>query len=400
MAGVCTLDDIKAVAPPGSSVLDNYLERVYGAPVYGEEARSWDWDTADVIWLCHLPERIRKCRWPTSPRGLGSIFVYDDDTSRPHGWLWRYTHPTYCHCCKMYSSPAFHDQCHPELGGPRQRPITDEEGFWVEVTHAFIRSNLQPFERDALWFYRARGSGTWYFTGRTLVASDTSDLAMFLNRSLEDGYANIWAPANSTNKINKAQTLGAIRRLGYHTIILTHHLDPDSRKFSGRAFYKVEVIGLRPHIRFSCPPDSANIAWGWNARWRGCECVPTTKAPICHLYKTVQFPFGNVFCETRVNVSSERERACSSRTLNLSNVTFTVADCERPPATRAERASGQESATSYALPKVTRPTCANDTAELFRKFVQPDDHFSKEAAAAREKGISQVAGKRPDMCRS
>ena len=53
-----------------------------------------------------------------------------------------------------------------------------QAGRWVEVTHVPDATRLNSFqERRALWMYQAHGSGLWYWTGRTLVVSDTADLA-------------------------------------------------------------------------------------------------------------------------------------------------------------------------------------------------------------------------------
>ena len=252
----CTLDDILAAAPAGSKTLDDYLSAVYGPAADKEDAASravqWNWKAADIVWLCHLPLPLRqRCRWPTSPQGIDSLYIQGDDTSRPQGWLWRYTHASYCHCCKMAVSDAFRDlSCHPDMGGERRmadphriNTRIDERGFWIEVTHAFIRS-FQPFERDALWFYRAQGSGTWFFTGRTLLAEDTVDLARLLNRSLVDGYAKVndqWHLGNGRvgAPITKSEVLQKVRALGFDSVILSHHLDPEMHKYVRRAFYKV-----------------------------------------------------------------------------------------------------------------------------------------------------------------
>ena len=186
--------NISEAAPSGSDALALYLSRVYGtADTAGLE---WRWDRVDVVWLDFLPSKLRsRCngKWPPAPMGASSVYMLPATMASPPNLLWRYAHQTYCHCCGMPPSPAFRDMpCHPEMGGPRLAP-REAAGGWVEVTHVFgglgqSVGSLQPnvFERDALWMYRAVGSGLWYFMGRTLMASDTVDVARKLNLTLDD----------------------------------------------------------------------------------------------------------------------------------------------------------------------------------------------------------------------
>ena len=52
---------------------------------------------------------------------------------------------------------------------------------WVEVMH--MPSLTTSVWGDQFWLYVARGSGLWYNAGRTLVCSDSIDLAAFMNYS-------------------------------------------------------------------------------------------------------------------------------------------------------------------------------------------------------------------------
>jgi len=378
LPALCTLADVIAAAPSGSDELASYLAAVYGDAsdnIIHRRARVWRWHVVDVIWLCHLPLSLRRrCQWPATPQSNGSVFAIEYDESRPRGWLWRYPHRTFCHCCGMpRHAPAFVDMpCNPEMGGKRRGVRIFERGFWVEVTHAYIRG--QPFERVALWFYRAIGSGTWFFTGRTLIAEDTLDLARMLNRSLQDGYAAVSDRLHPYwPRINKQQVFEAIRKLGFDCVILTHHLDPDMRKFPRHAWYKTEVVGLRSHVRISCPPDGRNIAWGWLASRWPCRCLETVSEPICHVGKTVSFPFGVVVCNVNMpgTALDQSARRCTPRRFTFAGLPFDVAVCEADK--HSGRGGDANGSATIVRATVIKPGCVFGARSHFRKFYQPED---------------------------
>ena len=300
---------------------------MYGATSSNEStqrASEWRWEEKDVVWLQSLP-RQPPCAWPKVPSRRHSIFV-PQDGSRPWDTVWRYAHRRYC------------GDCMPECGGIRVEPQLTS-GFWIEVSHVYVRGAHNIFDRDAFWMYRAQGSGVWYFTGATLVAADTVDAARALNLTLFDRWAAVHDHgfAGGRRSIGKAALLSKLRRRGFETLILTHHIDSDAvGRHRGRSFYKVEVIGLRAHKRLSCPPDTDHVAWGWHAAEPQCTCTPTPTArnDFCYMGKRVFFPFRHLAC----NVSSARSvattvarttsRRCIPRSFEYHGVRFHVVDCE------------------------------------------------------------------------
>ena len=104
LLSVCTLENISTQLLPGSIELQQYLEGVYGATGNREAVQrslAWKWDAVDVIWMSLLPTALRRCKWPSTPTGQGSIFSHPKGALRASGTLWRYAHPTYCACCGM-----------------------------------------------------------------------------------------------------------------------------------------------------------------------------------------------------------------------------------------------------------------------------------------------------------
>ena len=379
--GTCSLADVKRAAPPGSLELASYIRSVYGANAGNV---SFDWDRVDVVWLQHLSQLRPPCRqpsaWPRSPWGQKAAFV-PGDASRPANTVWVYPHARFCACCGMARSAAAYadDHCRAESGVDQQRSsaITPARpaavellggGLWVEVSHVFVRGQHNVFERDALYMYRASGSGLWYELGKTLVAHDTIDAARRLNLTLADGWADV-DDARGLNgasnfvgraRVGKGQLLGKLRRRGYETLLLTHHLDSDAfffrrpraddgergartRPAAGRAFYKIEVVGLRPHARFSCPPDAEHLAWGsaGGGLRQPCACAPNGPSQdlaFCHLGRTLAFPYRHVECDRGAAATASGSRAlrtgaggvpspCVRRSVTLSSLAFHLVQC-------------------------------------------------------------------------
>ena len=68
-------------------------------------------------------------------------------------------------------------------GGSR-KPCEPANWGWIEVMHQpslSISRWYQSSWSDQLWMYVANGSGLWYNAGRTLLCSDSIDLASYLN---------------------------------------------------------------------------------------------------------------------------------------------------------------------------------------------------------------------------
>lgn len=63
------------------------------------------------------------------------------------------------------------EKCVRLSAGGRRDPPFEIEPQWLEVTHS------EGTAWGVLFFYSARGSGLWYFTGKTLVVNDIVDLS-------------------------------------------------------------------------------------------------------------------------------------------------------------------------------------------------------------------------------
>ena len=68
----------------------------------------------------------------------------------------------------------------PDMGGAREPPAFDR-GAWMEVTHIGPADPADGWH--GTWFYAARGSGLWYFTGDRMIVDDIVDLARYFNVS-------------------------------------------------------------------------------------------------------------------------------------------------------------------------------------------------------------------------
>ena len=149
--------------------------------------------------------------------------------------------------------PADRHNC----GGERGAPAAAAPA-WVEVAHT----------RDAdwtanLWMYAARpgATGLFYYTGQALEASDTVDLAAYVNATYYDprDYA--------TKRRLFAEAPAALA--GVDTVIFTAHVDAccDRRL--------VEVVSLRP-TRAVCPA-SPDFRSGPNRT----RCACATPRAVC-----------------------------------------------------------------------------------------------------------------------
>ena len=293
-SALCSLANLTEALPRGSTALASYLRGVYGAgSSVSALASSWDWATVEVIWARHLPSELREaCTWPTVPAGRGSVFS---------GWwstrlLWVYQFATSCE-----GVPYFHG------GGADGGYAREVTGRWVEVTHAF---SDDPLERDALFLTLARGSGLWYFSGRTLLLNDAGRLDSYLNELGINSYNT-----RKTNGLLSWQ-LQELRRRGFASVIFNAHVDFDGGK-DGRCtrpgFFKRELVSLRlPRVQHSCPPDPMHMAWGAPPMLhRPCVCVQhsgdqqLTHVRSAPVWKFV-WPYVLVECDTSaVGVVSE-----------------------------------------------------------------------------------------------
>ena len=148
--------------------------------------------------------------------------------------------------------------------GGQRNPCGSAEWPWIEVAH---QPSLSPPSRpkqpigwsDQLWMYVANGTGLWYKAGRTLLCSDTVDLAIYLNYTTyrrRDG-------ASKPPLFEEAR-----RRLAgeFDSISFDNHID-------GACCQRMvvhEIFSLQPSTRHC--PVSTQMRRGARANLRQCNC--------------------------------------------------------------------------------------------------------------------------------
>ena len=244
--------------------------------------------------------RNRSC-WRSGPANTGSVWF-----NRIMLASWRHNRVIWHYRRRLCNGQP------PNMGGPR-RPPREKAGVWIEVMHRKA-DYWAPLEAAALWFYRAAGSGLWFYTGRTLLMSDTIDLARHLNYSSLSGDPDRFY--NRGGAISKRSLLHrACAALGqaFDSLVFTHHVDgqdPAVRRGQGRCVggaYLVEVLNLRgcrlrqtraasKNLRALnvCPP-STRMAAGWNEPRRRphepsrrCECEEGRSIVKCNVSRPPQ----------------------------------------------------------------------------------------------------------------
>ena len=249
----CALAAVTAALPPASLALATYLEGVYGsAPL--ARLQSWSWARTDVLYLDLLPRDARQAGC-TPPLGdatrvenaslrLASSAFYALEC--PEGWSRCFEHSR-----MLWRFDGVDDErlCQGEgqhMGGSTNVSAISEHLGWVEVSHLQAYSHRalagQP-ERDHLWMDLARGSGLWYWRGRTLTANDVLNCAECSSKKRGD-HKEIEQYATASHH----ETLVFRRRVGDagQTHPMTHRM---ARCWPGHVylpFYKVEIVGLLP----------------------------------------------------------------------------------------------------------------------------------------------------------
>lgn len=138
-----------------------------------------------------------------------------------------------------------------------------ERWGWIEVMHTPAVSQSKAHRgmwSNQLWMYHAPGSGLWYDAGRTLVCSDTVDLAFFINYT---GYSR--RIGHSKPPLFEE----ARRRLAgsFDSISFENHID-------GACCFRMvmhEVVSLHNHSG-GCPVSS-RMRRGWPPKLRACDCT-------------------------------------------------------------------------------------------------------------------------------
>lgn len=276
----------------------DYLTRVYGADSYAHAMSTWDWLSVDVIWLDLLDDTMVACimsfnstvQW-TAHRAVG---FYLPPIGSKQQW------------------PAifqFRDELscvgdHVEMGGSRSAPEDHVVG-WVEVFHYMRRARYGAAdgERSNVWMYRARGSGVWVHTGRTLTFNDTYDLKTYIEQLEQDERAKsgnaswpqrtyhiVGGRTAMTRQRDKVRLLQRATRLlngRYDTLAFRRHVDAG---FSMRSrgceapgagwnviYYTLhELVALkevRDVTKSTCPPlQSMQGGWPLAMRGKPCQC--------------------------------------------------------------------------------------------------------------------------------
>ena len=268
----CSLDNVSNAMPRGSTALASYLSGVYGASAAASGlADRWQWSEVEVIRKRFLPkELLAACSWPIQPSGRGSLYTW----WAPSQLIWVYQFDKGCDGLL----PNY-----PWRGGT----AIEVPGRWIEVIHEYVDMSIS-IEADVLYLTIAKGSGLWYYTGRTLVSNGNSIVDW-----LRENAPNATPPPKPVSPIGWPYT--EFRKMGFATVVEDAHVDYqdgskegrcDSSKASGMVgsqaigkigvgFFKRELISLRlPHVQASCPPDPMHMAWGYPPNLhRPCMCV-------------------------------------------------------------------------------------------------------------------------------
>ena len=260
----CSLNDVAAALPPGSSALEEYIRQIYGDcgenPTGLRAASSgWRWDSVGIVWSDALPAELRS-RCDGAGVALNVSLWAGGPGSSPRDALWANEVPVH------NETPNFN------VGA---LPAADVRGgHWVEVTHTFLPGRKQ--EAMGVWMYQARGSGLWYWTGRRLTVSDTADLAVVLgpigNHTLSDLRVQQQTKGSKAFKDPfLAAVLGNLVAQGYaggpvDTIEIVRHVNV------GWPTYRHELLSLGPTAGESaCPPSDAMRSGLQHDR--RCECA-------------------------------------------------------------------------------------------------------------------------------
>ena len=177
------------------------------------------------------------------------------------------------HCGKpgglAWNINSDHPLCQPLV--VRALNVSAPTRTWVEVTHA-----KAPEPGKAAWFYVARGSGIFVYTGRTVsyrthaaAALDLLNVTCTENGSCYDLYPALWQ---------------AGRRHGYDSLQFTEHCDYGC---CGRGLCMTELVVLNSTgENTTCPTQ---FKTGWN-HTRDCTCDGTQPfancglgPPTCHI---------------------------------------------------------------------------------------------------------------------
>lgn len=295
--------------PRASEALEAYLHRVYGPVVRDRRlSEGWDWSGKDVLHWHHAPAAVRVSGC-TPPLGNASISSIAQQLAEPRfyaidcgsswtrclqntGLLWRFDVQEAARVCR--GEGTHHGGYHAggaRIGGengthstarwetpreireipreiretPREIPempaSRSEMLGWVEVSHVQNYRRHDHDERGKLWMDSARGSGLWYWRGRSLTILDLHNCGE--QACTQATSSRLWERARVHGTLiidHRVADDGQVRPSHRHQCTPGHVSMP---------FYKVEIVGLNPaacdantsaHITDHITAECSNLA--------------------------------------------------------------------------------------------------------------------------------------------
>jgi hypothetical protein len=311
-----SVKDLEALLPPSSPQLAYYLCRTYGGQegFHRHYSLVWRWQDVDVVWREHVPPGWSLSMDNVDPDLFSQSISLDSLMCPAIAAQGQLFHP----CIKsLHITPAsrprcqscYHETCGTcffpkqtlwinhgpsrwdadwemhthtnQMGGSRNQPVI-RKGEWMEVSHYGGVDNAW----GATWFYAARGSGLWYYTGDTLVANDIVDIARYFNVSLQIPNSDFVDRLQRDNAVVDKSTLlqkvmePVLSNSGINTVITLKHQDP------GRPYRTKEIISFpgmeNGRVRSMVPaadlkrcpklPNRVMLHWGWGTEETRREC--------------------------------------------------------------------------------------------------------------------------------
>lgn len=207
---------------------------------------------------------------------------------------------------------ALHPMCQPLVS--RARKAAAPAHSWTEITHGALSVHGAPSkdETTAAWFYVARGSGIYAYTGNTRVYADHGDAALDL--------LNKTCPFVESCKCTECIELfpelwAAAARRGYDSVQFTHHCDS---KCSPNLCPTELVLVHSSSGGQACP---TTFRRGWNAS-RSCDCVPGqpfsncvgVTIPPCPAYAAFVVASAALAVAMLLTIACTRKAACAPNT--------------------------------------------------------------------------------------
>ena len=191
----------------------SYLAKLYGSQNVRPAASTWRWPSVDVIWTDKLDQSVADCLLHHRTPGVWTVHEATGFYAPPigskmeHPVVWQYRQELACE-----GQTAEH-------GGERSMP-TESNGSWIEVFRYQWLDTHESMNDDTTWMYRSRGSGVWYWTGRTLLCHDTVDLQHYISRRFSK---DISASGKSKRQLIDVAT--QLLKPEFQTIIFSQHID-------------------------------------------------------------------------------------------------------------------------------------------------------------------------------